>query len=80
MNIVYIDYEESIENEDKTSSILSTRVEFDRKVSTKKELLELLYIWKPLRVKIITVKNESGEVILTKESWDDFFKGEEYTL
>lgn len=80
MNIVYVDYEEPTDDEGKNSLFLSQKVNFDKNISTKIELLEHLYRWKPLSATIITVKNESGSIILTRKDWDDFFKGQEYTL
>lgn len=79
MTIVHVDYEDFLDDEDKTRLILSTNIKFNRKVSNKEELFNYLYRWKPLSANIITVKDEDGHVILTKEHWDDFFKGQEYT-
>lgn len=80
MTIVHVDYEDFLDDEDKTRLILSTNIKFNRNVSNKEELFEYLHRWKPLSANIITVKDEYGDVILTRESWDDFFKGQEYTL
>lgn len=74
MNIVHVDYEEILDDEEQTVLSLSTRIHFNRNISKKEDLFKYLFWWKPIRATIISVKNESGDVLLNRESCDSFFK------